>query len=46
MRMRTTRTQWARRLAWLLLYWAAGVALMGALALGLRALMRQIGFVV
>lgn len=34
---------WARRLGWLALYWLAGVATMGAVAVLLRALMQQVG---
>jgi hypothetical protein len=33
----------ARRLGWLLLFWAAGVLALGALALCLRLLMRLAG---
>ena len=35
--------RWLARLAWLLAYWVAGVACMGAAALLLRGLMRWVG---
>ena len=36
---------WARRLGWLAVYWLAGVAALGAVALLLRTLMRLAGLV-
>jgi Protein of unknown function (DUF2474) len=39
------RESWTRRIAWLLLLWAAGVASMGALAALLRGMMRWAGLV-
>jgi Protein of unknown function (DUF2474) len=39
------RESWARRIAWLLLLWAAGVASMAALAALLRGMMRWAGLV-
>lgn len=35
--------QWLRRLAWLVLLWAAGVATLGVLAWALKAFMRTAG---
>ena len=35
--------RWLSRLAWLGLYWLAGVATMAAVAVGLRLLMRAVG---
>ena len=34
---------WLRRLGWLVVLWAAGVAALGAVALALRLLMRAAG---
>jgi hypothetical protein len=35
--------RWLRRIGWMLLIWSASVAALGAVALGLRLLMRLIG---
>jgi hypothetical protein len=37
------RRLWARRLGWMMLLWAAGVAAMAALALGIRGAMSLAG---
>ncbi|HEY4317021.1 MAG TPA: DUF2474 domain-containing protein [Herbaspirillum sp.] len=34
---------WLRRMGWMLLIWSASVAALGAVALGLRLVMRLIG---
>lgn len=34
---------WLRRLGWMLLLWAAGVTVLGAVALFLRVLMQAVG---
>lgn len=36
--------RWLVRIAWLMLFWVAGVAGMSVFALALRALMRAMGF--
>lgn len=36
-------SRWPNRLAWLALYWLAGVATMTAVAFGLRFLMKAVG---
>lgn len=36
--------RWMVRIAWLMLFWVAGVAGMSVFALALRALMRAMGF--
>ncbi len=37
------RRAWARRVAWLVLLWAGGVAAAGAVAYGLRGVLRWVG---
>jgi len=37
------RRAWARRVGWLVVYWAGGVAAVAAVAYGLRAVMRWAG---
>jgi hypothetical protein len=39
----TGQARWPTRLAWLALYWLAGVVVMGVAALGLRWLMAAAG---
>ena len=38
-----TAPSWPRRLGWLLLIWAASVAGLGAIAWGLKLVMRAVG---
>jgi hypothetical protein len=37
------RREWARRVGWLVAYWAGGVAVVGVVAYGLRGVMRWVG---
>ncbi|MFT0851759.1 DUF2474 domain-containing protein [Achromobacter sp. F4_2707] len=41
--MRATLKQWLLRAGWLVLIWAASVAILGLAAWGLRLLMKSIG---
>ena len=40
---RARRRTWARRVGWLVVYWAGGVAAVGVAAYGLRGVMRWVG---